>query len=80
MNLFPIGPIYLTQSVDNKISESERFEMFHAVTDALGVVKAHCVFVDDRKPNVEKAQQCGMVGIHFTGAKALDISLKKLGL
>lgn len=28
MNLFPIGTIYLTQSVNCKMSESERFEMF----------------------------------------------------
>ncbi len=28
MNLFKMGTIYLTQSVNCKISESERFEMF----------------------------------------------------
>ena len=59
---------------------SPGFEMFHAVADALKIAKAQCVFVDDRKENVERAQQCGMVGIHFTNAKRLNKLLDDLGL
>lgn len=54
---------------------SPRFEMFHAATDALRVVKAQCVFVDDKDHNVKRAQQCGMIGILFTNAPQLERSL-----
>ena len=59
---------------------SERFEMFHVAAGTLGIPKAQCVFVDDRRPNVTKAQECGMVGIHFQGAEHLRASLQELGL
>jgi len=39
---------------------SQRYEMFHAVSDALGVAPASCVFIDDRKGNVERARLFGM--------------------
>jgi HAD superfamily hydrolase (TIGR01509 family) len=51
---------------------SPRFEMFHAAADALRVIKAKCVFVDDRDENVKRARQCGMIGILFTNAQQLD--------
>lgn len=54
---------------------SPRYEMFHAVTEALGVLKSQCVFVDDKKRNVNRAQECGMIGTHFTNSQNLEKSL-----
>lgn len=56
------------------------FEMFHTVTYALGIPKAHSVFVDDRKSNIERAKQCGMIGILFSNAEDFNVQLKELGL
>jgi putative hydrolase of the HAD superfamily len=58
---------------------SPGFELFHAVTDALSVASADCIFVDDRDSNVSRARECGMVGICFTGAENLETSLKQNG-
>jgi len=59
---------------------SSRFEMFHAVVDALGVAKSQCAFVDDREGNVEQAKRCGIVGVHFTNAQQLTRQLSGLGV
>lgn len=59
---------------------SSRFEMFHAAVDALRVAKSQCVFVDDRKGNVERAKQCGIVGVPFEDVPQLTRRLSDLGV
>ena len=59
---------------------SPGFEMFHEVADTLATIKSECVFIDDRKPNVERAKECGMVGIKFKDTRQLDNCLKAQGL
>lgn len=54
---------------------SDRFEMFHAAVEAMGLPHSKCAFVDDRLDNVERAKECGMVGIHFRGISELRESL-----
>jgi HAD superfamily hydrolase (TIGR01509 family) len=44
---------------------SANFEMFHAVVKAAGVSKEHCLLVDDRAENMERASQFGMQSILF---------------
>ena len=50
---------------------SPRFEMFHAVVDALRVAKSQCVFVDDRKDNVDRAKQFGIAAVRFIDVQQL---------
>lgn len=44
---------------------SKRYEMFHAAIRALGLPYSKCAYVDDRKPNVQHAIECGMKGFQF---------------
>ncbi len=48
-----------------KSKRSAQFEMFEAVTNAVGVPKQNCGFVDDRATSIERAQEFGMMGILF---------------
>ncbi|HTE83792.1 MAG TPA: HAD family phosphatase [Dehalococcoidia bacterium] len=41
----------------------------------LGVSPAGCLFVDDRKSNIEGAQSAGLTGIHFQGVAQLESEL-----
>ena len=59
---------------------SDRFEMFHAVCDAVATPMAECLFIDDREPNIAKARSCGMAGIRFKCADDLDRDLIARGL
>lgn len=64
---FSPGKIVLSCRVGFSKS-SPGYEMFHAVVDALGVIPAQCIFIDDKESNVERAQVCGMEGILFSDA------------
>ncbi|KAF8061989.1 FHY1 [Scenedesmus sp. PABB004] len=55
-------------------------EAYGAVTAALSLPPARCIFVDDRQPNVDAAAAAGMAAIRFTGADALEAELRALGL
>jgi HAD superfamily hydrolase (TIGR01509 family) len=64
---------------------SPRFEMFQATINALGMEKNLCVFVDDRKENIQQALRFGLVGILFPshskyGAQYLEALLEKMGV
>jgi putative hydrolase of the HAD superfamily len=43
--------------------------------ERLGVLPAACLFVDDRKSNVEGARSAGLTGIHFQGVEQLESEL-----
>ncbi len=55
-------------------------EAFEACLRTLDVPAAQVVFVDDRKVNVEGAVGCGLDGILFEGAEALEVALRARGL
>lgn len=46
----------------------------------LEVEPASCIFIDDRKKNVEAAKEVGIVGLHFRSADLLLQDLCRLGL
>ncbi len=46
---------------------------------SLGVAPADCLFVDDRRSNVEAAESVGMAGHRFQGSGALEARLGELG-
>jgi HAD superfamily hydrolase (TIGR01509 family) len=48
--------------------------------EALGVAPSRCLFVDDRKVNVDAARRLGMQAIRFTGAQALRRDLAELNV
>lgn len=54
--------------------------IFQTLCDRAGVAAQDCIFIDDGAHNVKGAQEAGMHGIHFTGAEALDGSLREQGL
>lgn len=59
--------------LSNRVGKSKRsaqYEMFEAVTRAVGVPKQNCVFVDDRATSLERAQEFGMPGILFPAQAA----------
>lgn len=59
---------------------SPNCEMFRAVTDALGLDDASCLFIDDNRINIERARQCGIKGVLFVGAQQLSSVLCDMGL
>lgn len=62
---FPPAAVVLSSRVGVGKS-APRFEMFHAAVQALGLPPAHCIYIDDRPGNVERARRCGLSAIHFT--------------
>jgi putative hydrolase of the HAD superfamily len=56
---------------------SPKYEMLKAAVDALGVSVADCIFVDDRKRNVERAQDYGMTAFHFKDVRELDYLIEE---
>lgn len=54
--------------------------IFALLCERAGVAPSECVFIDDGLRNVEGARRAGMDGIHFTGAKALEVALTERGL
>jgi FMN phosphatase YigB (HAD superfamily) len=64
---------------------SPRYEMFHAVSDAIDSSNAECLFVDNRLDNIYRSLQCGITGIHFPtssplGAEYVEALLEKMGV
>lgn len=54
--------------LSNRVGKSKRsaqYEMFAAVTHAVGVPKQNCVMIDDRAPSIERALEFGLTGILF---------------
>ena len=51
-------------------------EIYRHSLDGLGVAPAKALFLDDREPNVEGAQQLGMHGLLFTNVAAAIAELK----
>jgi len=74
--------------LSNRVGKSKRsalYEMFEAVTRAVGVPKQNCVMIDDRAPSIERALEFGMPGILFPaqaafGAKYVEILINKMQL
>ena len=71
---FPPAGIVLSCRVGFSKS-SAGYEMFDAAASAMNVAHSSCIFVDDRKDNVERAEARGMKGIHFRGLSQLQESL-----
>lgn len=53
--------------------------IYRIALERLGVAPEEAVFIDDWKPNVEAAQQLGMVGMHFRGTVHLRRALAAAG-
>lgn len=48
------------------------------VLDALGLPPGTCVFIDDMRPNIEAAEEAGMIGVHHTDPDATIARLESL--
>ena len=48
------------------------------VLDALGLPPEECVFIDDMRPNIEAAEEAGMIGVHHTGPDTTIARLESL--
>nr|CAD1819965.1 unnamed protein product [Ananas comosus var. bracteatus] len=55
-------------------------DSYMEVVHHLGVEPGSCVFIDDRKTNVEAAINVGMVGLHFKSSDSLKQDLALLGI
>lgn len=55
-------------------------KIYLIIADKLEVKPEECVFVDDKRKNVEGAIKVGMKGIHFKNINQLETDLKKLGV
>uniref|UniRef100_A0ACD5ZY30 Uncharacterized protein n=1 Tax=Avena sativa TaxID=4498 RepID=A0ACD5ZY30_AVESA len=55
-------------------------DFYLRAVDHLNIDPGNCIFIDDRKVNVEAALSVGMVGLHFTSAKVLKNELCSLGV
>ncbi|XP_010930151.1 flavin mononucleotide hydrolase 1, chloroplatic isoform X1 [Elaeis guineensis] len=55
-------------------------EFYMEVLHHLGVEAASCIFIDDRRANVEAAGNAGMVGLHFRNVDTLKQELSSLGV
>jgi putative hydrolase of the HAD superfamily len=53
---------------------------FLIAAERLGVPPAACIFVDDRRANVEGASAAGLAGLRFTDIAALEADLRRLGI
>ena len=54
--------------------------IFQLVSQKLGASPEQCLLIDDKKENIESANQVGFQTILFTGASELEKKLKELGL
>ncbi|PRQ41562.1 putative soluble epoxide hydrolase [Rosa chinensis] len=55
-------------------------EFFLEVVRHLKVDPASCLFVDDRKRNVEAAKEVGIIGLHFKNVDVLRQDLSSMGI
>lgn len=53
---------------------------YNKIIDKLNLKPEEIVFVDDSLKNVEKANELGMVGIHFSSSEKLKTDIRDLGL
>ena len=53
-------------------------DIYRYAADAVGLVPAECVFVDDMKPNIEGAEAVGMRGVHHIGYEETLRTLESL--
>jgi putative hydrolase of the HAD superfamily len=53
-------------------------QAYLVAAERLGVPPASCIFVDDRRANVEGAVAAGLTGIHFRGVAELDSDITTL--
>ena len=53
-------------------------EIFRHAAEALGLVSAECVFIDDIDHNVRAAEAVGMVGVHHTSPGRTRAALEEL--
>jgi putative hydrolase of the HAD superfamily len=70
--------VFLTSSYLGVAKPDER--IYRIAVDVTGYRPDQCVFVDDRKINLECADLAGIHPIHFTNAEALRASLRDLGV
>lgn len=53
-------------------------EIYHLLFERYSLKPEKCIFIDDSKRNIDGAEQCGMIGIHFQSAELLAERLKEL--
>lgn len=66
-------------SCEVKMSKPDR-EIYNYTLELLQVHPQHAVFIDDRKENVDAAQEIGMQGIHFVDEQSFIQDLHTLGV
>ncbi|NBN64671.1 HAD-IA family hydrolase [Microvirga tunisiensis] len=77
-------PFLGTAFRDTVVSAEERLlkpdpRIYEVLLARNGLDAASCVFIDDSLKNVEGARNVGMAAIHFTGAEALRVELRRMG-
>ena len=55
-------------------------EFFRSGLERLAISPEECVFIDDRKENVEAAQTLGIAGTQFVSTQQLELDLGDMGL
>lgn len=76
---FPFIPLFegiVVSGEEKVIKPSPR--IYQILLDRYNLKAEDCVFIDDNPNNAEAAENLGMTGIHFVGAKALRESLNKI--
>lgn len=81
----PEAYVFLEKFQDVLVSGRERMRkpesrIYDLALSRFGLQPGEAVFVDDLDENVEAARACGMYGVHFTDAPALERELVGLGL
>ena len=66
-------------SCEEKVIKPEP-EIFRILFKRYGLKPEECVFIDDRRDNVEAAMELGMKGIVFTDFKSAAAELEKMGI
>lgn len=55
-------------------------EIYEIIIKKYNLVPEECVFIDDRRENIEEAIKAGMYGIVFTNKEQAEMELQKLGV
>ncbi len=55
-------------------------KIFEYVLADLGVAPSKCVFIDDKKENVDSAEKCGIKGILFSSVEQVEKEFTLLGI
>jgi len=76
-----LGTMFGTTVVSGVVQQIKpHAEIYETFLSQSGLSAQDCIFVDDKRENIEGAMSVGMDAIHFTGAEALASELSQRGL